>query len=711
MKPIWLIIAFPVLILAGLLAFSPAAPDLPIYTDALDPAWQDWSYGSPAPTLNFSNSSPVHGGSASIAVTYLSGWSGLQLGYHGATLDVSAYDTLRFWVHGGSTGGQAIQLQIDTAITQIVTPQANAWTQVDVSLLPLGYPRTVYSLAWFNNTAGAQPVFFLDDIAFVDTGAPTPTPPPPLTGPALSVDAGAEQHPISPYIYGMNYASEAIAAELRLPVRRWGGNATSRYNWQNATTNTGSDWYYENVPEEDADDFIAQDRRTGTQSLITMPLIGWVAKQRLNSHPYDCGFKVSIYGPQQSVDPWDTDCGNGHALDGTHITGNNPLDTSLAITSTFASAWVEHLVATFGAASAGGVSFYNLDNEPMLWYDTHRDVHPAPTSYDELRDRALAYAAAIKQADPTAKTLGPVVWGWTAYFWSALDWESGGNWWEHPQDRLAHGNVPFIEWYLQQMQAYETIHGVRLLDYVDVHYYPQADGVSLSPAGSASTQALRLRSTRALWDPTYTDESWIGEPVQLIPRMKTWVAQNYPGTDLAITEYNWGAPEHINGALTQADVLGIFGREGLDLATLWGLPAADQPGMFAFRMYRNYDGLGGAFGQTSLSAASSDQAQLSVYAARRTPDGALTIMVINKTSLSFTSTLTLAGFDPAPLAEVYHYSAADLSAIVHAADQPVTAAGCEAVFPPNSITLFILPPANVFNYRQYVPLMQAAPQG
>ena len=114
---------------------------------------------------------------------------------------------------------------------------------------------------------------------------------------------------------------------------------------------------------------------------------------------------------------------------------------------------------------------------------------------------------------------------------------------------------------------------------------------------NAATQALRLRSTRSIWDPNYPDESWIngteGWPtVRLIPRMRDWVASNYPGTKLAITEYNWGALDHINGALAPADALGIFGREGLDLATLWAAPDPDQPGAFAFRMYRNYDGPG-----------------------------------------------------------------------------------------------------------------------
>ncbi len=104
-------------------------------------------------------------------------------------------------------------------------------------------------------------------------------------------------------------------------MRRWGGNSTSRYNWQADVHNTGSDWYFENIPEDNpnpallpngsaADLFVEQDRRTGTRSLLTVPLIGWTPKRRLADQPYDCGFKVSKYGAQQSTDPWDTDCGN-----------------------------------------------------------------------------------------------------------------------------------------------------------------------------------------------------------------------------------------------------------------------------------------------------------------------------------------------------------------------------------------------------------------
>jgi hypothetical protein len=176
--------------------------------------------------------------------------------------------------------------------------------------------------------------------------------------------------------------------------------------------------------------------------------------------------------------------------------------------------------------------------------------------------------------------------------------------------------------------------------------------------------------------------------------MRAWVNTRYPSTKLAITEYHWGALNHINGAVAQADILGIFGREGLGLATLWAPPGRNEPGAYAFRMYRNYDGTDGRFGDQSAAATSANQEQLAVYAARRTADGALTIMVINKhLTAAYTSTLGLAGYSPAAAAAVYRYSAANLNAIVRLPDQPVAAAGFSAMYPPQSITLFVLSPS------------------
>lgn len=526
--------------------------------------------------------------------------------------------------------------------------------------------------------------------------------------PSLSVDITAGRHAISPYIYGMSFASESLAAELRLPVNRYGGNATTRYNWQNDTSNRASDWFFENIPNDNAnpsqlpngsasDQFVEQNRRTGTDTLLTIPLIGWTPKSRA----YACGFSVGKYGAQDQVDPYRTDCGNG-VHNGQNVTGNDPADTSAAITPTFVQDWMAHLIGRYGSANSGGVRLYNLDNEPMLWDSTHRDVHPSSTSYDELRDRTYQYAAAIKAADPNALTFGPVVWGWTAYFWSALDWAPGGDWWNHPQDRLAHGNTPFLEWYLQQMKAYDTAHQQRILDYLDVHFYPQ-NGVFSTGAGNAATQALRLRSTRALWDPAYTDESWINEPVYLIPRLRAWVQADYPGTRVALSEYSWGAAGSLNGALAEADLLGIFGREQLDLAALWTAPDPTEPMAYAFRMYRNYDGAGSAFGETSIQATSSDQGQLAIYAAQRGKDAAVTLVIINKTGGALSSHVSLSGFSPAGTARAYRYSASNLNAVEHLPDLGITAGGFDATFAANSITLVELLPGTPLVPRIWLP--------
>src|SRR5690242_7437683 len=114
-----------------------------------------------------------------------------------------------------------------------------------------------------------------------------------VAGPSVTVDPTAGLHPISRDIYGMNFADEALAQELKLPVRRWGGNATTRYNYALDETNRGSDWYFENVPGtadpatlpdgSETDQFVEQDRRTGTSSILTVPLIGWVPKARDSS--------------------------------------------------------------------------------------------------------------------------------------------------------------------------------------------------------------------------------------------------------------------------------------------------------------------------------------------------------------------------------------------------------------------------------------------
>ena len=110
-----------------------------------------------------------------------------------------------------------------------------------------------------------------------------------------------------------------------------------------------------------------------------------------------------------------------------------------------------------------------------------------------------------------------------------------------------------------------------------------------------------------------SEKSWIaadagGKPIRLIPWLQEKIAARYPGTKLTMTEYNFGAGDHISGGLAQADALGVFGREGLYLANYWGDGAGNGqlPSYIkaAFQLYRNYDGKGATFGDTAVAATS-----------------------------------------------------------------------------------------------------------
>jgi hypothetical protein len=435
----------------------------------------------------------------------------------------------------------------------------------------------------------------------------------------VTVEPGRRLHAISPYIYGASAVDAAEAKRLGVTAVRWGGNRSSRYNWKARADNAGSDWFFLNGRAGRWADFLAANRRAALASYLTVPMLPWVAKG-----PEGWGFSVAKYGPQQKVEPYVADRGNGRKPDGTPIAGNDPRDTSVPSTPALQAEGISAL-----PKGGGPPVVYGLDNEPMLWHETHRDVHPDPASYDEVFRRGRDLALAIKQADPAGLVAGPCTWGWTDLNFSAAD--AGPDRYATHADRRAHGDEPFLAWYLAAMHAASRESGRRLLDLVDVHFYPQgqADGQGVYGGSSHSKamRALRLRSTRGLWDPDYRDESWINEPVRLIPRVRAWVEAKYPGTKLCLGEYSWGGDDDPSGAVAQAELLGIFARERLDHAYYWaGLKGVQR---FAFLLYRNPDGSSRGFGQSYLACRSDAPDRLSVFAARR-DDGATTVVLVNK---------------------------------------------------------------------------------
>jgi hypothetical protein len=170
----------------------------------------------------------------------------------------------------------------------------------------------------------------------------------------------------------------------------------------------------------------------------------------------------------------------------------------------------------------------------------------------------------------------------------------------------------------------------------------------------------------------------------------------------------------MNGALAEADVLGIFGREGLDLATMWGPPASTDAVAYAFRIYRNYDGQGSAYGETWVRSTSGDtgntgQDSLAIYGAQRASDSALTLVVLNKTAGDLSSTVTLTGFTPSGTVQVWRYGPANLAAVVREADATPSGSTLAATFPANSITLLVVSSATVVALPDAGPADAGAP--
>ncbi len=248
----------------------------------------------------------------------------------------------------------------------------------------------------------------------------------------VSVDANANLRPINPNIYGVAYGSATTLPDLTCVLNRYGGNNTSRYNWQANGDNRGQDWYFESIGDsssvagERGDTFFSMSKGAGAQAMLTIPMIGWVAKLGSGRGKL-ASFSIAKYGAQTGNDwQWYSDAGNGVLSSNGQNVINNPADANTLTDSTYQQSWVQHLFGTWGAASSGGVKYYILDNEHSIWQGTHRDVHPTGATMSEIRDKMLDYASKIKAVDPSAQVVGPEEWGWSGYFYSGYDQQYGG---------------------------------------------------------------------------------------------------------------------------------------------------------------------------------------------------------------------------------------------------------------------------------------------
>ena len=644
------------------LAGMAAAQDLWVYDNALVNGFADWSWA----THDLAATGTVH--SAPNAIEWQpDSWQGLYF-HNGTVFDAEDYLSLRFWVRGVGGGGQLVKVAILLAGSEVAAADledyvtgggisASEWREVVIPLAAVGLSSGAFNEVILQaRTGGDQAALRVDDMRFLDDPNPPP-PPPPI---AIAVDPALDRRAISDLVYGVNFATEEQLAEIPYPLNRWGGNRSTRYNWQLDVDSSAADWFFQNYAgsgdpgqlpaTSGADTFLLVNRAARAESLLTLPTLGRVAgPDRVRRW----SFSVAEYGAQTQTEctyfpppppGWcNPDAGNGRCTAANpecvngFIVDNDPNATSIVVLPSFQASWLAFADSRVGSSAVGGLKFVALDNEPMLWNSTHRDIHPAPATYDEVWSKGLAVALAAKGVDPGVQVLGPDTWGWCDLWTSAADAASGVSCIDGP-DRQAHGGLPFVAWYLAQSCAYQAAQGVNPIDYVDVHYYPQNN----EAFGGEEFATIRLQSIRELWDPTYFSSNWIQDEVQLIPRLQSWVDAYCPGTRIALTEYSWGADSAPSGALAQAEVLAILGREGVGLATRWVVPASGTKTEEAFRLFLDYDGAGGNLFGDRVRAQSSDPANVGAFAIRGHADE-LYLLLFNKETSAREATITLQG--------------------------------------------------------------------
>ncbi len=437
----------------------------------------------------------------------------------------------------------------------------------------------------------------------------------------LTIDAVHDRHRIPEEVYGINDGAAPGAT-----VRRHGGDRYTGFNWENNASNAGTDYFNSSdsylgsqagIGASQQSGALLQawmngDRAAGLKSIITLPVAGYVAA--------DMNGTVTAAETAPSA-RWK------------EIVVNKPRPPSITPDKTdgvvYLSEMVNFLIAKFGTTAKGGVAAYSLDNEPALWPSTHPRIHPDATRYQELVAKHVAVASMITALDPSAQIYGPVLYGWNAH----INLQDAP---DAPQFNSTYGT--FTNYYLAQMQNASEKAGRRLLHRYDMHWYPEARGdnriVFGSGPGTNADIDARLQAPRSLWDSHYVEKSWItqyttnGHGIRLLPRLQHSIDRYFPGTGLAISEYNYGGTDHISGGCAEADVLGIFG-EYETAACFWPLSESNSYVDAAFRLYRNYDGTGSAFGAISLKASSSKNATAAVHAARVGP-AKLTVVAINR---------------------------------------------------------------------------------
>ncbi len=682
-----------------------AQVDLIVYSDALANGFQDWGWAS----HNYANTSPVHTGSRSVSVTIGSAWEGLQM-VHSA-FDTTPYTSVSFWINGGASGGQQLQLsglaQIGStqnvwqSSVALATLPANSWQKLTIPLSALGIANknNATGIVFQDRIGAAQPAFYLDDIQFDANAAPA----------LVHVNVNATQivRTVDARHFGVNLAiwdgnyepnnyatTAALLQEMGcLFVRVPGGSLSDEYHWSLNTTWTNTWQWQTSFPE-----FIRVVTNANTQVFVTVnygsgtpqEAAAWVAYANGNAALYGTANDLTI-GVDSNGTDWRT-AGYWARLR-TLTAASNP-DNQFDFLA-------------IGRSAPLGIKHWEIGNECYGTWE--RDINSLPNHAYTYAVRATNYIARMKAIDPTIKVGLVSVPGENAY---------ANGYTDHPvwNPRTGQNNYGWTPVLVTTMKNL----GVTP-DFLVHHHYPQwtdPNNVAASPDNDNSL----LQSTG----------NWATDAAALRQHITDYFGSGGANIELVVTENNSDAGQQgrqstslVNG-LYYADSLGQLLKTEFNSFVWWDLRnGTDTAGFFGPNLYgwRTYGDLGMVNGLSTrhpsfyaaklmqwyarpgekILNATSDYNWLSAYATRRA-NGSVALLVLNKSATtSLNAQISLNDFIPTADATIRSFGipndeAARTNGPAAARDistNSFAAAGTNFTynFPSYSMTLLTLSPA------------------
>jgi hypothetical protein len=697
----WIALTLAQFILAVSLAAPPVsvAQNMTIYADSLANGWLDNSYGT---TRNFANPSPVHSGNDSISATITSAWGGIQLYHPGMTN--TAYASISFWLNGGPSGGQQLQMYgnlkvggsstVQSARYHLNTPLANAWQQYVVPLSALGVANMTNftGFAIQDSVGSTEPTFYLDDIQLVNVTAPAVT--------HLTVNASQPIRAADARWYGMNVAiwdnaldtpqTVTVMTNMGLRALRFpGGSDSDDYHWlynrqdyDNWSWSTSLASFIHVITNLNGQAMTTVNYGSG----FTNEAAAWVAYvNATTSNPQSLG--VDALGTN-----WHT-AGYWASLRAAAPLGTDDGKNFLRI----------HRSAPLG------FKYWEIGNEVYgaSWETDSNSLPHDPYTYAV---RASGYISLMKAVDPTIKIGVVVTPGEDSY-------ANGYN--SHPAYNSR--TQTYHNGWTPVLLATLTSLGVTP-DFAIHHRYPQ------DPGGESDAGLLG------------SSTGWASDAANLRQMITDYVGSNGTNMELLCTENNSVSSNPgkqstslVNGLfmadslaqLMQTEFNGLFWwnfRNGSD-----NYSGNISSSLYGWRLYGDYGMLEGTdlyppyymaklmqdFAQAgdTVIAAASDYSLLSTYAVRRL-NGSLTILTINKDPANIlTGQVVVAGFTPAAGGTVYSYGIPQDNAAENSIGSPDVAqsnfsgAGTNFsyAFPPYSATVLALAPAQPNLAPQPVP--------